>query len=519
MIPQADPAAGSLFHSAKMNRAGCGIAVLCLILLVILIWVFRYNQQASAKLDLTKKRIAAARIVLDPIQVIPSPPPGEENFWATPFLVDAAQGDAAGPRVAAIRTTARWVVNLPELVDDPGVHLKHPGDPGPTDWTAFREALRRKQSMFRLNSPFSATSHEPARDLWNLLEHDHGSVFAELSAALQRPQTRFVPGVLQRPFTEVPASGESVGALIAVYHLRCRLANALEDWPAAVDSCHVLLRLAQGFEYEGFDFHARHGPYRQRNAVQAIWALAADRRMSGESWKRLGATLRTITPLDSLTPALKREFFFASAMMNQIRKDPGSIYAVWPRYRGEKLRRFGALPRGFYDASEALTFDGLSALLYRTEHGPLPDRYDSGAWAWSWNGGSSAYFSDTPSPQALATGYLVSGIADSIRLFAAAEAATRMAEAACALEEYFIDNQAYPQALEALIPSYLTHVPRDIDVQPIRYRLEPANQRYSLWSVATNGLDEGGVSITRDGRPERVPWTEREGDWGWNYPD
>jgi len=246
--------------------------------------------------------------------------------------------------------------------------------------------------------------------------------------------------------------------------------------------------------------------------------LAANRRMPREHWKTLGATLRTITPLQSLTPALKREFFFASALMDQIRKDPEWTYVIWARHQPAKLRLLGSLPRGFFDASEARIFDGLNALLYRTEHNPLADRYDSGAWAWSWNGGESAYFRVFPSAQALATGYLVSGPADRIREFAAAEAVTRMAEAACALEQYFIDSKAYPPTLETLVPAYLPNVPFDIDLQPIRYRLEPANGRYALWSVATNDRDEGGMSITHDGRPARHPWTEREGDWGWNYP-
>lgn len=75
---------------------------------------------------------------------------------------------------------------------------------------------------------------------------------------------------------------------------------------------------------------------------------------------------------------------------------------------------------------------------------------------------------------------------------------------AIALRRHQLRHGRYPKSLDALVPDFLSAVPRDVfDGQPLRYRLQ-ADGEYLLYSVGENGVDEGGNPnrppgvITRD---------------------
>ncbi|TVQ75018.1 MAG: hypothetical protein EA380_11740 [Phycisphaeraceae bacterium] len=71
-----------------------------------------------------------------------------------------------------------------------------------------------------------------------------------------------------------------------------------------------------------------------------------------------------------------------------------------------------------------------------------------------------------------------------------------------AIESHRADHAMPPASLEALVPGYLAELPVDPnspDGAPLRYRLlepnhaEPVELDYLLWSVGSNGVDDGGV--------------------------
>ncbi len=95
------------------------------------------------------------------------------------------------------------------------------------------------------------------------------------------------------------------------------------------------------------------------------------------------------------------------------------------------------------------------------------------------------------------------------------QTACEQAEVACALERYYLERQAYPDALDALVPSYLDRVPNDlVDGEPMRYR-RTADGRYLLYGVGWNGRDDGGTVAWRSDPPDRP--NDEEGDWVWQY--
>lgn len=97
---------------------------------------------------------------------------------------------------------------------------------------------------------------------------------------------------------------------------------------------------------------------------------------------------------------------------------------------------------------------------------------------------------------------------------ARAQAWVRLAETACRLEGYRLENGAYPERLDLLVPQRAASVPLDpMSDQPLRYEAEGADRaRFRLWSVGANGLDDNG-RLTR--RPEVLLGNL---DWAWTWP-
>jgi hypothetical protein len=104
-----------------------------------------------------------------------------------------------------------------------------------------------------------------------------------------------------------------------------------------------------------------------------------------------------------------------------------------------------------------------------------------------------------------------------VRNFVSSHAVSRLAEAACALEAHFADHQSYPESLAALVPAYLPAVPADLDGKPIRYAQDPATGRYRLWSIGSDGIDDGGT-LKSASTSISNPWNAPTGDWVWHYP-
>ena len=88
-----------------------------------------------------------------------------------------------------------------------------------------------------------------------------------------------------------------------------------------------------------------------------------------------------------------------------------------------------------------------------------------------------------------------------IKNAARADAELTQAATACALERYFIANNAYPATLDELVPRFTKELPLDpVDHQPMRYR-KTEDGRYQLHSIGWDGEDNNGG----------------EGDITWNY--
>ena len=106
---------------------------------------------------------------------------------------------------------------------------------------------------------------------------------------------------------------------------------------------------------------------------------------------------------------------------------------------------------------------------------------------------------------------LVPGLTRAFEKAALEQSTVSLAVVACALERYRLAQQDYPEALAALVPTYLTRLPVDpVNGQALHYRRDAAG-RFTLYSVGSNLKDdEGATAKGKDGRLDT-----RQGDWVW----
>jgi hypothetical protein len=91
---------------------------------------------------------------------------------------------------------------------------------------------------------------------------------------------------------------------------------------------------------------------------------------------------------------------------------------------------------------------------------------------------------------------------------ASMQTATDQAAVACALERYRLANGQFPDSLQALVPSFIAHLPNDVITgDSFKYR-RTDDGRFVLYSVGWNEKDDGGI-------PGKNMFDTSEGDWVW----
>jgi hypothetical protein len=108
------------------------------------------------------------------------------------------------------------------------------------------------------------------------------------------------------------------------------------------------------------------------------------------------------------------------------------------------------------------------------------------------------------------------GFARSLDRVLAAEVARTVVVAAIALKRHHLRNESFPDGLAALVPEFLSSVPKDpVDGQPLRYRLNP-DGTFLLYSIGEDGKDDGG-NPTPSGSSKSLYWAKGQ-DWVWPQP-
>jgi hypothetical protein len=383
-------------------------------------------------------------------------------------------------------------------------------------------------------------SPAPLAELAACLDRELGAVLTELSAALPRPRSVFVPTLREKFRDEQDSStvaGNHLGSMNSL--VRTLSFQALTDLatgrgPRAAEIIRIMLRLAEGAEAEGFGVHLLGGNSIRFNALETTWVAAlTPHALPADDWLRLAAAYRLPPNLDRVREMFQFEMM-GSVLSDSVRRQdveqlaadidwglhPGSTFFS----RGPKTRLHWQgplvhlIPSGWLDFNLATTLEGILALLERVTDPHQPQRFNAYAnsdWSKAWLAPRSALGHGSFARSSMGfMGTFVAELAHHTML-------CRLAETACALEAWHAQHGAYPPTLQALVPDFLPSVPADLDGHPVRYAIDSANGRYLLWSIGADDVDDGGVEKPGPaGRPGRQPrpWSERAGDWVWQYP-
>jgi len=502
--------------ASLLRRPGCWITAMTVLPLLIGGVYFLENWWGARELARVKAELVAAGMNLEATTRGTVEPPAEDNFCATPLLLAIGKGTETGPELETIRSIVEWQTHA----RDAGTDFREPVSPVPTDWAALHEALRASDAELGLDEHPA----DPLEALSDVMERELGVVTTELMAAIDRPHAAFIPGYMDSTVTDPLAGGPvwSAGSLLRLskaYRFRASLASAQGNGPRAVDSCRVILRLAEAAERDGPIICALVSNALTKMGLHAAWTAAADRNLDGPSYQRLADLWHTARPLDALAATLEAEMAFSLMMHTHLRSDRvlylnmvvGGFDPTASRFAGWKTSVARFTPPGWFDANCASTLSLTHGMLRRVSDPSLPDRFILKPWMDRElaKGGGFPFHS--------LSAISMSSLALPIQRCGARHATCRLAEAACALEAHFTDHRSYPDSLTALVPAYLAGVPVDLDGQPVRYAPDPANGRYRLWSIGADGTDDGGVELDEAGGTPK-PWIEPVGDWVWQYP-
>jgi hypothetical protein len=93
------------------------------------------------------------------------------------------------------------------------------------------------------------------------------------------------------------------------------------------------------------------------------------------------------------------------------------------------------------------------------------------------------------------------------------ETQREMTVAAVAIKRYELRTGTLPPDLAALVPEYLSQLPHDwMSGNPLRYHTNP-DGTFTLYSVGTDGIDDGGDPKPRVGRLAFSIWNECDAVW------
>jgi hypothetical protein len=90
---------------------------------------------------------------------------------------------------------------------------------------------------------------------------------------------------------------------------------------------------------------------------------------------------------------------------------------------------------------------------------------------------------------------------------------------ACGLERYRLTHGQFPDALDALLPDFISRLPHDV-ISGTAYKYRQTDGRFVLYSVGWNETDEGG-QVSKYGFDFDVlkgKAASEGGDWVWQYP-
>lgn len=302
---------------------------------------------------------------------------------------------------------------------------------------------------------------------------------------------------------------------------RSILGSAMGDEATAVADTLATLRLAAGCSREPLLINHLVSLTAQRHALEAGWEILRRREASARDLKLLQEAFEAHHLEEFLLFALRGEMVAGLNAADRLCQDPAAFNQMLGGGAGTTPGFFDSLagltPRAFFVHNKAAMAEA------ELDHVILPlKKFGLLAFAGSAEALEARLQADGSlfqRPDQLLMKLVAPSLSPVSNISLYGETCRRFAILACALERHYLDHGSYPQSLEALVPDYLTAIPKDVmDGQPIRCRPTP-NGRYMLWSIAFDRRDDGGtVNVPAGKQAPPLTKTNYVGDWTWKYP-
>ncbi len=309
------------------------------------------------------------------------------------------------------------------------------------------------------------------------------------------------------------------------------------DYVSAGNNLLAGSRLVAKWRHEPFIFSQLVRQMMLGILVKSLWEMLQYDHWSDAQWREIQDTWAAIDFWQGMEEALQMERVMSMPLFEQqwlepgVRRDVKSIPALVADATGEALKRvFNKPGKGlkmlFVDVPQIATWPWITRyddqLFYIDSVQHSLDALRIGMQSNSVMAARAAAgrksFANVPPAYPLSRVMLYptervmnyTGEADAIRI---------LGVTAIALKRYCGRYGKYPKGLKDLVPDFVTAIPIDaIDGAALRYRPD-GNGRYVLWSIGTDGRDDGGDGMPPPGKhywsqcPDLVwPWPAESGE-------
>jgi len=508
------------FFSKKLVRRMAWLIALAFTLLVLVHAVENYRGARAWESAVEMLEANGETANFD--DLLPDPVPDVENFGATPALKElmvVADGDPAkgspGEKRERIEAFGKKVFGQAHQ-ERPGLSTSPVTTLEEIDLDAWGAYLREHSDLVL---PDDATMPGAEVILAGLAEFD--PVFDQLTAAVDLPYARFSPGLEQYRGTEDPfmialPHLSSMQTLSRLLVLRAHALLGLGEAERAAVTIQAALRVAELPGEDGMLIGTLVHVALFNLLQSPVWSALKLRLLGADELEKLQQRLAELDPIGSFREGVRLELAGAARNLGTA-KDRGGVAEIIGMVSGEGRSGGSATallanlaPKGWIDQNRA----NLARMHWEFELEPLKDgrvlqvkeKLDEMLALDSERG-------PLPSPYKILALMTMPSMANAFRGVAQAQSSLDLLTCAVALERCYIEEAAYPETLEALVPDYLPEVPVDIMSDAPLHYARTSDGRYRIYSIGWDGVDGGGViSIKKNGAVDRFV-----GDWVWQY--
>ncbi len=516
-----------LFSWRTARHAVIGLAVL---VTLIALFYTEENIRGKRAWDRYRREAKARGEQLDLNAFIPKPIPDDQNFAATPLIKSWFIRSNYGWK-SDFYEQAEHHIDPPEAKRD--ASIRHFFDL--VAWSRAFDVVRAGKMTgwqnFASNKLDFESRAKAAPLVLEGLKTNEVS-FAELRAASQRPFSHYpVNYNVEDPAEILLPHLNKVRGSCRRLELKACAELAAGQSEAALEDVKLIFRLADSLNEESFLISYLVRIACVQTAIQPIWEGLAERAWSDSQLQELQARLQSYNLVADLKWPLDGERAAGIAIIDFAgKRGIGTLLELLGPGQPTPIDKnvanfFGRIiPSGWWRLEQfnycrllelqmAGTYDGASKQVY-------PDRIQSNAQELE---------------RALAGRYPIDTILIHHRLMstillpalgkipikaAVAQTAANQAILACALERYRLANGQFPDALDALVPRFISQLSHDaITGEPYKYRLTQDGQ-FVLYSAGWSEKDQGGGSGNENsfGKFIKNLFDRREGDGVWQYP-